>query len=214
MRLNIPVQRVETALTPRTPEKCIVGESGGRSNAIRRTSGSCRQIAKQIDIRIENSGEFIVFPERVKLRQIGDIKTLLIQATVVENRLQVIDDRIDIPMHLVERRLILTVTPVPTGNRSIEPWINIYAPQANHAEWLSDHIGSTHRLPETNFETDLGRITAETCRTTAWIWRVLLIQRRQRHPGNSQGEHAGPADIRDGIGELAFAGDRESWASE
>ena len=64
MRLNVPIQRVKTALTPRTPEKCIVGESSGRSNAIRRTSRTRRQIAKQIDIR---AGQRVLYIRRLIL---------------------------------------------------------------------------------------------------------------------------------------------------
>ena len=206
MGLDIAVQRIEISLTSGTPEEGVVGKTGGCGDTIGRARGTGRKVAKQIDIRIQKPGEFIVLPQRVELGQVGNIKALLLQAAIVQNRLQVIDDRVDIPMHLIERGLILPVTPVAAGHRGIEPRIDIDTAETHHAKWFPDHIHPTYWLPETDFQAELGGIAAEARGVSAWIGGVFLIQRCQRDTGDSQGEHAGPADIRDRVGKLSLAG--------
>ena len=208
MRLHIAVERIEATLAAGTPKKGVARKTRRRRNAIRRAGRACWQVAEEIDIRIEQPGQLVVLPERIEFGQVGDIEALLFEAAVVEHGLQVVDDRIDVPMHLVERRLVLPVPSIAAGDGGVEARIDVDPAQADHTEWLPDNIDAPDWLPEADLEAELGWIAAEAGRHPARIRRVFLIKGCQGHSGNFEWEHARPAQVSDRVRELALAGNR------
>jgi hypothetical protein len=164
------------------------------------------EIAEQRDLGIENEGQLVVVPHRVQFGEIGDIEAALLQAGVVEDRFQPEDDRIDVPMHLIEGRGRGAVLAVARTARRIEPGIEFESAEAGQAERAAHHIDPPHRLPETHLETDPQLRGAGAKRRAAGIRRVFLSHGEQIEAAKADRQHAAPADIGDRIGEAAGAG--------
>jgi hypothetical protein len=102
VRLDIAVEGIETALAAGTPEQAVEREAGAGGDAVGGTGGARRQIAEQRDLGIEQEGQLVVVPQRVEFGEIGDIEAALLQAGIVEDRSEPDEDRIDVPVRVIE----------------------------------------------------------------------------------------------------------------
>ena len=86
--------------------------------------------------------------------------------------------------------MILPVAPEATGYWCIKPRIHPDSAEADHAEGVSHYINAAYRLPKTDLESKLGRITAEAGWIPTGISRVFLVHRCQRCPTDLERKHA------------------------
>ena len=162
-------------------------------------------VGEQHRFGVEDGGELVVGPQRIDFGEVGEIERALLQAREVEQHFEPGEDRIGVPVHVVEAVARLAVVADLGAARHVESGVEGDAAQADHAEGRARDVDQAHRLPEADRHADARRVAAVADRRGR-VADVVLTVGEQRCRADGQREHAAPADVGDRVHEAAVAG--------
>jgi hypothetical protein len=96
-------QRVHCPLTTGTPEQRSERHTCRTGHRVGRTGGLSHNIAEQCRFRVNQHRERTVIPQRINFREIGDVHVAGLQATQAGDDVEPEDQRVFVPVNVVER---------------------------------------------------------------------------------------------------------------
>ena len=160
MSTDMAGHRIDRSLAACTPEQTGQGHTCAGGDTVGRTGRLGNDVGEQNRLGVQDRRKFVVGPQRVDFGQVGQIQRSFLQAGEVEQHFQPAQDRVGVPVHLVEAVAGLAVVAHLGAARHQDARIDGDAAESDHAEWCTRHIDQAHRLPEADRHADARWIVA------------------------------------------------------
>ena len=200
---------IHRAIAARAPEELVERQRYSGGHAIGSTGNLSQRKIEDDRLGIDQRGQRIVVPGRVDLGHVSQIERGGFKADEIAQQFEQIEQRIDVIMRLILRAHLRIAALLRRGRdmavAHIHAGVDGEPAKVGKTEGFGGHIDQPHWLPEAEGQAWPDAAKAHRQAGIGWIG---LVARPKVEPADREREEAIPANVGDGIGEMAMAGGR------